>query len=500
MSAQEIELKLTLSEEDIRRLASSPEFTDLTGGIASTRLLRSVYYDTPDAALGREKISLRIRDNGETRVQTAKLDGGLNKGLSQTLEYEDEITTEVPDIGLIKDETARRRIEIALAGQLLVPLFETYINRTAALIDIAGEGTVELALDIGEVRAGDKRAPLSEVELELKSGAPYTMLSAAEKLFAGVVVAPGTLHKARRGFILIGLADAEEEMQATLTSSGKTEITHGMSGVEALRFVGNEATEQILKNWELMLKSPSAEGAHHLRIGLRRLRIALHMLSAKKLGPEFAVLEKRAQGLARIVGELRDADVLLSDIFNSAANHLEGIPEGGAFRDVLNAHIEEKRRLVQDSLQSADWAELKLHCLFFDFLMDRAIARAGSDLKDANVLKYADKALKKAWRRVNKWGKRIDELSPEERHSMRKKLKSLRYVTEFFLPLYSAKTAKPFLKKLQRLQDVFGYLNDVETSRKLFAIVAKSKDTGEDLSAQASLICNWHQGRADVAW
>lgn len=498
MSMREIELKLTLSEGDIRALAGTPAFMELTGGKATTRLLISVYFDTPDGALGRQRMSLRIRDNGEKRVQTAKLDGGLSKGLSQTLEYESEIAGDAPDLSLIGDREVIRRIENVLAGEAPVPLFETYINRTAALIDIAGEGTVELAIDIGDVRAGAKRAPLDEVELELKSGAPFAMLSAAEKLFAGVAVTPSKLHKARRGFALIGLGETESPLEPAY--SEKTEITRNMSGIEALRSVGNSAAEQILQNWDFVIADTAPEGPHQLRVGLRRLRTALHMLNAKKLGAEFLALEELAQKLAGVVGALRDADVLLSDIFEPAAVRLDEIPDCGALREALDAHITEQRVTVRKSLLSADWTQLKLSCLFFDFLIDRALARADENFVDLKVQKHADKALAKTWRRAAKWGERIDDLTIEERHSMRKKLKSLRYVTEFFMPLYAAKEAKPFLKKLQRLQDAFGYLNDVAMSRQLFDIAEQIKEKGGDLAAQASAIYNWHLGRADASW
>ena len=116
------------------------------------------------------------------------------------------------------------------------------------------------------------------------------------------------------------------------------------------------------------------------------------------------------------------------------------------------------------------------------------------------MLGTTEKALAKAWRRVQKWGEKIDDLTPEERHSMRKKLKSLRYATEFFLPLYSARKAKPFLKKLQRLQDIFGYLNDVATSRQLLEIAVRQPDGGVNLTRDAAIIYGWHLARADLAW
>jgi inorganic triphosphatase YgiF len=493
---REIELKLTLAEADIRALSKSPAFLELTGGKATTERLRSIYFDTADAALSRAKIALRIRHAGDRKRQTVKLDGRLSKGLSQSLEYEHEVTDDVPDLSLIGDQKVVSRIEKELAGRQPMPLFETRIDRTSAIIEIEGEGSVEIAIDLGDVCAGEKSAPLDEVELELKSGAPYGMLGVAEKLFRNVSINPSKMNKARRGFALIGLGEGEEMPRAAFSKRAK--IGRNMTRVGALRSVGTAAAEQIVQNWEFMRVSSAPEGPHQLRVGLRRLRTALHVLKAKKLGNEFQAMEKSAQHLASLVGDLRDADVLLCDIYDPAAGHLEGVPGTGPLRELLRAHITDQRESVRQSLQRADWTEFKLHCLFFDFLMDRAIARAGDKFREPKLSKLANKALAKAWRRVAKWGERIDELTTEERHSLRKKLKSLRYTIEFFLPLYPAKEAKPFLKKLQQLQDIFGYLNDVASSEQLFEIIRKSGR--EDLMPTALAIHNWHLGRADVAW
>ena len=61
------------------------------------------------------------------------------------------------------------------------------------------------------------------------------------------------------------------------------------------------------------------------------------------------------------------------------------------------------------------------------------------------------------------------EASEEELRSAGK----LRYATEFFAPLYPADQADMFLSRLKRLQDVFGYLNDVAMAQDLPKALAR---------------------------
>jgi inorganic triphosphatase YgiF len=57
----ETELKLLLAPEELRRLRRDPRIKALQQGRVSTRLVRSVYYDTPQFALLRAGLALRLR-------------------------------------------------------------------------------------------------------------------------------------------------------------------------------------------------------------------------------------------------------------------------------------------------------------------------------------------------------------------------------------------------------------------------------------------------------
>ena len=72
VSGKELELKLELTPEELQRVSTHPALEALTVGKPVTRVLRSIYFDTPDHRLRVQGISLRLRAIGEQWVQTVK--------------------------------------------------------------------------------------------------------------------------------------------------------------------------------------------------------------------------------------------------------------------------------------------------------------------------------------------------------------------------------------------------------------------------------------------
>jgi CHAD domain-containing protein len=82
---------------------------------------------------------------------------------------------------------------------------------------------------------------------------------------------------------------------------------------------------------------------------------------------------------------------------------------------------------------------------------------------------------------------------------MRRSLKKLRYLIEFFAPLFPSKDVKPFVKQLKTLQDVFGYVNDVRTAEQLRTIATEHGE-GPDCAVAATVVLGWHEEKAAQAW
>jgi triphosphatase len=119
---------------------------------------------------------------------------------------------------------------------------------------------------------------------------------------------------------------------------------------------------------------------------------------------------------------------------------------------------------------------------------------------DTPVDAFASTALAKSWRKIAKSGARLESLSIEERHEMRKALKAFRYAVEFFASLYEARQVNRFVKDLKRLQDVFGYMNDVATAGALNAICEERCASNPAAQRAAGYALGWHEVSAQHAW
>ncbi len=125
--------------------------------------METVYYDTPDRSLSSRRYTLRRRLENGRSVCTLKTPAGDARN-----EWETEnvfIENAIDD--LIAQGAPETLRELVKAG--LYPVCGAKFTRYAKEISLENAG-VELALDHGYLFAGDKKEPLCEVEVELKSG------------------------------------------------------------------------------------------------------------------------------------------------------------------------------------------------------------------------------------------------------------------------------------------------------------------------------------------
>ena len=189
--AAELELKMEIAPQassDFIKLMSAKGWEP-----ASSQLLANCYYDTPQQALKQARIALRVRRVGNQWIQTLKTAGQVDaNGISTRGEWEWELPT-----SQLNTELARGQLPAQIDVAKLKPLFTTDFKRTAWLIDYQG-ALIEVALDQGEIFAAPKRAPISEVELELKSGETRGLLALAELLKSEIELKVSTVSKAER--------------------------------------------------------------------------------------------------------------------------------------------------------------------------------------------------------------------------------------------------------------------------------------------------------------
>src|SRR5882757_10342018 len=159
----ESEVKFEASARDLRKLAAA-RILRTDGQLPRHKYLVSTYFDTPKLLLRKNGVSLRVRQAGKKRVQTIKtVNGGASLGRG---EWEHKLQGDEPDLRAARGTA----LEPLLSGKLkrdlkrdLEPIFATHVQRTLLPLR-SGNSQIELALDEGHVRAGQKSSPLAEVE------------------------------------------------------------------------------------------------------------------------------------------------------------------------------------------------------------------------------------------------------------------------------------------------------------------------------------------------
>ncbi len=310
-SSMEIELKLALPTSDLaslaKRLAKTPA---LSRRKATHQHLHNVYYDTPQQILRQERVALRIRRIGTEAkpqwLQTLKIGGSSDSALSQRGEWEAPVPSAVLDVATLETTPWSGIDPDGTIFQTLLPCFVTSFERTSWLVRKRDGSVVEVALDIGQIEAGDKQVPICELELELKSGEPTALFELAQQIAQAIAVLPLTISKSGRGYAL-----AENKWNLPLRAN-PPELTPELTLPEAAGRVLREMFCQFTTNLDALRTSDDPDVVHQARVGWRRFRSAWRLFKPVFAGGELPSWQA-LRPLLNLLGELRDLDVVRID-------------------------------------------------------------------------------------------------------------------------------------------------------------------------------------------
>lgn len=235
---QEIELKFIVNNDAVDALRE--RLNTLGGEHHAPSQLLNIYYETPDGWLRSHDMGLRIRGENGRYEMTLKIAGRVTGGLHQRPEYNVALSEPELDLALLPAEVwPNGELPADLASQLQ-PLFSTDFNREKWLLEVDGS-QIEIALDLGEVKAGEFAEPICELELELLSGDTRAVLKLAHQLVAHEGLRQGSLSKAARGYHLAqGNASRELKPTSILHVPAKASIEQGLEA----------ALELALSQWQ----------------------------------------------------------------------------------------------------------------------------------------------------------------------------------------------------------------------------------------------------------
>jgi triphosphatase len=466
-SPREIELKLQVPPTGLAGLKKIP-FLRALADHPDTETEISVYFDTKTQKLRRHGIMLRVRRNGRQRVQTIK--ASTDWQFLSRQEWENEISSDAPDLDLARG-TALEELLSRKLPRRLKPVFETKVRRAKCSVSDENRA-VEVTLDRGRIDAGKHSRPLCEIELELKRGEPQALFDLARRIVGALPARLAVESKSERGYALIDRVDGDP------VKAVPVDLRQEMTARDGFRAIGRSCLKQILGNVPA-LHAGDPEGVHQMRVGLRRLRAAISLFGDILDDREAAAVTRELKWLAHELAGARELEVLVRRVVDPAkrgrapAGNISSIAQD---IDEQRAHALERARAT---LESARFRRLSIEVAAFietgkwmtirdDLIRDRA---------EAPVAKFAAAELARRWRKLRKNCRALRKLDARCRHKLRIQGKKLRYASEFFATLFSAKKAqrrrKAWSAKLERVQDLLGDLNDIMTHEGLMSASAE---------------------------
>jgi CHAD domain-containing protein len=443
------------------KLGAGPAFRlpDLSGvaegvsaGELETLRLETVYYDTPDLRLARWGVSLRRRAGEGWTLKLSSPPSAPAK--KDELLERDELTYQggrkkPPDAAL---EVVRAYVR----GSELVPVARlSTIRRRVRLVDGAGAPVAEVVDDEVSVRDGRRvAARFREIEVELAGAGPD-----------GAAVVSPILERLRLAGA--GLPDPTPKHIRALGPRAiePPEVAPRPLAAEATaaQLIKNSIAESVaslLHHDPLVRTGRDPEAIHQARVATRKLRSHLRTF-APLLDPEWtAVMRSELGWLAFGLGAVRDREVLLERLRDSA----KSLPasdqrSASALLKLLTDEIDTLRKKLATDLDSRRYIEL----------LDRLVAAAHepATMPDAD---QPAKALLPAlattpWRRLRSAVRQLPVTPTDpELHRIRILAKRARYAAEAVAPV-AGEAAQAFGRAAAKVQTVLGEHQDSVTAQ-----------------------------------
>ncbi len=464
----EVELKLAAEPGDLEKLTRALS-ARAPGAVTISRQLVSTYFDTPDFALRDAGSILRVREVDGRFIQTLKTTDPDGANLLSRGEWEDPVASSLPDP---RAPESGSRLPDDIAAQLQ-PLFVSEVERVAIEIEPKPGTRIEAAVDCGVIRTADGASsqPISEIELELKSGDPAAVYDLALELLETAPLRIDLHSKSERGYRLV----QHDNKPPSASSAEPVVLNPEMTLEDALQRVGRICLVHMLRSEPAALAG-RIEGVHQMRVATRRLRSMLSAL--KKMLPE---AERRwvsdeIKVLTAALGPARNLDVFATELLPPARDEAPDQPGWEELSSAAEKARAEAHRRVADEIRSPRYTATMLRLL--RWFEGRGWRRAASVVRDEALTvaigAVAPAVLDRRRRAVRKRSRHFRRLPARSRHRLRIAVKKLRYAIELLDSLYDQRDARPFIKRLKRVQDELGHANDVRVAYSLVIELGRS--------------------------
>lgn len=473
----EIEIKLATDQGSLARLNEGAPLVDALRPARSSQLT-AIYFDTKDFALVRHGVALRIRFDGKTRTQTAK----SLSGIVARDEWEMKVASDGPDLSAVPPVRSLRILKKGKVRRRLRPVFATDVKRRTFHFERGGS-ELEIAVDTGSIRAGDRTAPVGEIEIELRKGTHQALFDVVRGIHARVPSILSLTTKSEVGYQLAATQPGAAARERTVC------VTRNVPVAEALKLIGRGLLANLFDEANRLAERRSVEAVHRARVNLRRVRAFWQLFRPVLENERSRAVRQDLKWISDCLGALRDLDVFQATVVEPALARSKPIKGLDAVVDLVERQGRECYDRVVEALRSQRFLDLGLLLIErFEGLEDEADrAPKARRLRKKPVCRYLRAAIEPRLRTLCRNGRRIRQLDSEEQHKVRIEAKKLRYVLEPFGGLAGRRVFRDTNKHLAAMQDALGAANDWHRAGDLAATLASSALDARDGKKAAKL-------------
>jgi inorganic triphosphatase YgiF len=440
-----------------------------------------VYYDTRDFSVREEGFALRVEAGKESILQLVEAPNGAAYRYFNELKWQNPIEPN----SMLRDEISVEILPAPLSGKIsgtLRPIFRVEAETKRYVVRHGASEITAIIVD-GSASTESRTAGFSEVQLIVDGDQPSDLFAYIRGIDETIPRRLSSETEACRGYRLL------DGKNPDFVKRKPVKLEQGMSCAETFRIIAHECMHHIVAN-EPAMSAGNAEALHQVRIGLRRLRVALSLFAPLCADTQVRTIKSEIKWFAALLGPARDLDVFLSEVMLPLREQYREEPgllslqrsysaQRTKFYDRVSqaAHSIRFRSLV---LETAAWIETGLwnH------------SEGTRSARERPIEAFAVEELMQRRKKVKKRGTDLAELDPDGRHSLRIHVKKLRYTAEFFMSLFPGKkkSKRAFLTSLKNLQTALGDVNDIAVRAGLKADVIvekKSRVDGQKLQHRA---------------
>jgi inorganic triphosphatase YgiF len=425
--------------------------------------LHTSYLDTPNLALARNGVAVRLRRQGRHWEATVKWAGRVEGDVHERPELTIALPRPPALPFLPPPGPLYTQLAALVAGRPLAPILISEIHRRlfdvlpsdpAAPLAATPTPLAELALDRVRLHApqeGQAETTYCEVEVERRSGDRRDLTTLASLLQQGFGLLPSSHSKFARGLTLL--------YGTGILGSGDQHVLAYDTTQEAVRRIVARHLHRLRLHDPGVRTGEDPEALHDMRVATRRLRAALRIFAAGMPTRLQTRMTAELQWLGGLLGGVRDLDVQLAklDAFTAAAP--AGFrPALGCLHDYLDSERSRHRAAMLAGLDTARYFRLLIQLERFAYSPAPRRPRDAAALEP--IAAAGRRAIKQAFRRLMKRGAKIEAMPrPEDLHALRIRAKRLRYLLEFLQEL-TGKAGRRLVKRLTELQDLLGSYHD----------------------------------------